>query len=430
VALRPLLASARGVVADTFFDVWHPRSRLGRLKATHVLMTAGDALVTVALAGSLFFSISPGAARGKVLLYLALTMTPFILVAPAISPILDRGRMVRRGIAVTSALARVVLCLLMASDLHSLLLFPEAFLVLVASKTYTVTKASLVPGMVESPEGLVAANSQLALLGSISSLLGGAIGAGIVELPGLGSAWALRLDTAVFLAAAISAWKLAPARSPWTHWFGRPQNDRIFDSWAPLALVATAVVAVLRAEIGFLTFLTAFDLRRAHAATVDYGMVLAASSAGYFAASLATPSLRRRLGNDSTMLGALGLVAAVGLLDAWAGMNHLELSSLAATMGLAAGAVRISFDSLTQRDAPELVQGRVFGRFETRFQLAWVVGALVPVIASVSLKAGAVMLAGVSAVAAAFFAAARRAIGAQGSTASPSQVSSPPGTGL
>ena len=44
-----------------------------------------------------------------------------------------------------------------------------------------------------------------------------------------------------------------------------------------------------------------------------------------------------------------------------------------------AATARISFDSLLQRDGPEHLRGRAFARFETRFQLVWVAGALIPV---------------------------------------------------
>ena len=76
---RPLQAPARrafsraGLTGDSPF---------ARLAVTHVLAVAGDTLVTVALAGSLFFSISPTAAKGRVALYLVLTMAPFAVVAP------------------------------------------------------------------------------------------------------------------------------------------------------------------------------------------------------------------------------------------------------------------------------------------------------------------------------------------------------------
>jgi drug/metabolite transporter (DMT)-like permease len=45
-------------------------------------------------------------------------------------------------------------------------------------------------------------------------------------------------------------------------------------------------------------------------------------------------------------------------------------------VGAACG--RLAFDSLVQRDAPEAARGRTFARFETRFQLAWVGGAVIP----------------------------------------------------
>lgn len=95
-------------------------------------MVMGDAFMTVALAGSLFLSISPSAARGKVALYLLLTMAPFAVVAPALGPLLDRSREARRAMVMGAGAVRAVLCFFMARDLHSLLLFPEAFMVLVA----------------------------------------------------------------------------------------------------------------------------------------------------------------------------------------------------------------------------------------------------------------------------------------------------------
>ena len=45
--------------------------------------------------------------------------------------------------------------------------------------------------------------------------------------------------------------------------------------------------------------------------------------------------------------------------------------------GAAAG--KVAFDSLLQRDGPDDLRGRAFARFETRFQLVWVLGALIPV---------------------------------------------------
>ena len=77
-----------------------PRKRTGanvfvitpftRLARTHAAAVAGDTLIALALAGSLFFDIDPTAARSKVALYLALTVAPFAVVAPLIGPGIDR----------------------------------------------------------------------------------------------------------------------------------------------------------------------------------------------------------------------------------------------------------------------------------------------------------------------------------------------------
>src|SRR5580704_14155741 len=137
----------RRLARSAITDLFDQRRPFGRLALTHMLMTAGDTMFAVSLAGSLFFSISPTAAKDKVLLYLLLTMGPFAVVAPALGPVIDRSRGARRGLVVASALGRAVLCPFLARDIHSLLLFPEAFAMLVLSKVYLVTKGALVPEM-------------------------------------------------------------------------------------------------------------------------------------------------------------------------------------------------------------------------------------------------------------------------------------------
>ena len=81
------------------------RTPFGRLALTQVVLTAGDALLTVSLAGSLFFKVSANEARGKVILYLLLTVAPFAVVAPLLGPIIDRSRGARRATVVVSSAA-------------------------------------------------------------------------------------------------------------------------------------------------------------------------------------------------------------------------------------------------------------------------------------------------------------------------------------
>ena len=71
-----------------------------RLARAHAVAVAGDTLVAIALAGTLFFSIDVTEARSEVFLYLALTMAPFAVVAPLVGPALDRAVVGRRWIVV------------------------------------------------------------------------------------------------------------------------------------------------------------------------------------------------------------------------------------------------------------------------------------------------------------------------------------------
>src|SRR3974390_2276956 len=100
-------------------DLFDQTTAFGRLALVHVTMMAGDTLVTISLAGSLFFSVSPSEAKLRVLGYLVLTVAPFAVVSPLLGPLIDRSMNGRRVLVATSAIARAVLCLLMARHLSS-----------------------------------------------------------------------------------------------------------------------------------------------------------------------------------------------------------------------------------------------------------------------------------------------------------------------
>ena len=425
-ARRRRLARTRDLAGRAFPELRPPLTPFGRLAVTHLLMVTGDAFMTVALAGSLFFSISPSAARSKVALYLLLTMAPFAVVAPALGPLLDRSREARRVMVMSAGGARVVLCFFMARDLHSLLFFPEAFLVLVASKLYLVGKAALVPAVADTGPGLLRANSRLALISGLAGLAGGAPAAAILKIPHLGAPWVLRVDAVVFVFAALSAARLPrassrsdretpggagseaeldtdqiPALGPGAVGVDPgPRNGTAARSrWRPgpshspaSVLVASTAMAVMRGTVGLVTFLLAFELRRQHAATWWFGLMLVASVGGSLVATLVTPLLRRVLNEERILIVAMVLVI-VASAGAFALDRRLGDCVLSAGVGLGAAAAKLAFDSLVQRDVDEAGRGRAFARFETRFQVAWVLGSLVPVAVTISDHVGELVVA-------------------------------------
>jgi hypothetical protein len=371
-------------------------SPFSRLALTQMLSLGADAMVTVALAGSLFFNISVTAAKGRVALSLILTVAPFAVVAPLLGPVIDRAKGGRRAMIVISAVGRIVACLFMARYIHGLLLFPAAFLSLVSSKTYTVAKAAIVPAVVEHNDDLVEANSKLAVGGAIAGFLASIPGVPILKL--FGAAALLRVDAVVYLLCAISALRLIQTPTPR---LVRPavaadttatSRFKVRDkNLPPGALTAAAIaMATLRFTVGFLVFLVAFAFRRTHAPAWWYGAILAASVGGNLLGATIAPHLRGRVREEYIVAGSVSAVVVAGVLlipfDLF--QRRPAASILAAVVGIAAGAGKLAFDSLVQQEVPAAAQGRMFGRLEAMFQLVWVLGALVPVLIAMSLGDG------------------------------------------
>jgi MFS family permease len=168
---------------------------------------AADAFVAVSLAGTIFFSTSVDQARGRVVLFLLVTMAPFAVLAPFIGPALDRMQQGRRYLLAGTLLARGLLCWGMSAAIDSpVTLLPAAFGILVLQKAYGVARASVTPRLLPAEITLVSANARSQLIGLTASMLGGGLAAGIQATAG--SAWVLRTGTVIYLAAMILALRL------------------------------------------------------------------------------------------------------------------------------------------------------------------------------------------------------------------------------
>src|SRR5205807_6551771 len=126
---------------------------------------------------------------------------------------------------------------------------------------YLVTKSALVPAVVQADDELVEANSRLAVIAVVAGFAAAAPGALVLKLSFLGASWVLRLAAVVFAAAAIAGGRVPQSTAPEQQ---ELSEDRAAMKTAGIRLAATAM-AVLRGTVGFLTFLVAFMLRRAHA---------------------------------------------------------------------------------------------------------------------------------------------------------------------
>src|SRR5437879_9822419 len=197
------------------------------------------------------------------------------------------------------------------------------------------------------------------------------VAAGLQTL--VGARWVLRLAAVVNLVSVVAAFRIPGAGAT-----ARPAQaaEQAELHGASIRLAATAMI-VLRSAVGFLTFLAAFDLKRSHAASWLFGLVIGAGALGGFLGAVIAPRLRRVMREETILVGSLLVPAVVTLFGARAfGNTAIGVVACAVAVGAASG--RLAFDSLVQRDAPEAARGRTFARFETRFQLAWVGGAVIP----------------------------------------------------
>jgi hypothetical protein len=416
----------REAVGGRVLGTWAVGRPLDRLAWVHAISTLGDALVAVALAGTLFFAVPVAAARPRVALYLLLTVAPFAVVAPLLGRLLD-GRSGAGRLALAAAMAlRAALAALAVARTDSLLLYPLAFGLLVCSRAHGISRTAMVPELL-GPEGpgdreggappdrdehdLVAVNGRMARVAALGGTVGALLGVGLDRLLGGGAVlWAATL---AFTAGGVLALGLPHTgrgahdqfRAPST-----PRSPRRVPRWGsvadrsggrrplsaaprrdPMDRRAARLVrppgrvrlgrtanATVRAVGGFSLFLLAFELRRQGVGTAGLGLLLAGVGVGGVVGAFLLPRAARLVREDGLLAGGLLLCGTTaGLLAGRVGVAAAAVGGLA--MGAGIAAARLGFESLVQREVPPPARGTAITRAETTFQLAWVAGAVLPV---------------------------------------------------
>jgi hypothetical protein len=387
----------RKVISASKADGAH-ESGLTALIWNQVLSYGTDAMITVALAGTVFFGASTHAQRGNILLYLLITMAPFAIVAPIIGPALDRLQHGRRWTMAGTAIGRAVLALIMAGHPTELLvLYPCALGSLVLSKAYAVVRAAAAPRLVPPGMTLTEANARLSIFGLASTLvLGGLVGI-VIKVTGsyslglwitaIGFAvcafFAFRLPSQVDSAVEASRHPQEPPRPRSQQRV--PPMSRI-RSWARRGFDQHVVIALqgesaLRLLSGLLTIYLAFYVEStSHGleAALDLGAVIGAAGVGNFSGTAIGTKLRMAR-PEAVIVASVAITAGVCVIVA------LTFSILFAVIGMYLSAVgnslcKIALDALIQRDVVETLRSSAFARSETFLQLAWVVGAAIGVV--------------------------------------------------
>ncbi len=365
--------------------VWSPA--FNRFTAATVLSGVADALIAVSLAGSLFFSLSPEASREQVLLYLLINMAPFALLAPLVGPLIDHFRFGYRWVVVILFAIRVACAAALAFTLLDLALYFFALALLICGKAYGVVRQALVPELVDGSDVLVSANSRLARFNVFAGAIGAGIGGAVLVITN-SPALTLALACVAFTTAGLVTLTL-PSITPREVLTPSAEYEELH---APTIVATAWAFTVVRAAVGFFVFGLAFALRRTSEPAWMYAGAIAAYGVGTYVGNTIAPVLRRRFGEDHLTAGALGALAAVLAFGAMGPTRPLVLL-VSLVLGGVAAVARQGFDAMVQTHAPEATRGRSFARFETRFQLGWVAGALLATAIAIPIQYSLVILA-------------------------------------
>ncbi|MFI5494401.1 MFS transporter [Actinoplanes sp. NPDC051859] len=377
-------ARARGAAGET---------GMIRLFDLHALSCAGDTLIAIGLAGTIFFNVPLGEARSKVALYLLITMVPFALLAPVVGPLLDHFRHGRRYALAAAMLGRAFLAYVISDNLLGWGLYPAAFGVLALSRAYGVARSAAVPRLLPEGVGL----SQVGARASVYGTFAGAVVAPIGLLAfKIGPQWPLRVSSILFLVAMVVALRLPPrADSDPPEEVPRPFRTMLRLRRGPdRPLSGNLVVGTLigaasfRCLYGFLLLYLAFAVKAGGLSTEVFGrdigsqgavaVVGGALAVGTFLATAIGTRLRIHR-PAALQSGGLTVTAIVAVLAAiFFTLPMVALFSLVASVF--SGISKLAIDASIQERVPERLRASAFAHSETVLMIAWVIGGAVGII--------------------------------------------------
>jgi MFS family permease len=394
-----------------------------------------DSAMAVALANTLFFAAATAESKGRVALYLLVTIAPFAVVAPLIGPALDRLQHGRRGALALSFVLRTALALVLimnydgaSGSFGSWVLYPCALAMMVLSKSFTVLRSAVTPRVMPPAIDLVRVNSRLTVFGLLGgTIVGGGIAAGVefvfthlFELPGalfvvvavsMAGAWlSMRIPRWVevttgeipttlsyrYSTGSSRRWGHAPRGwDPHKRGEGWPEHvkragDALRQPLGRNIITALFGNCTIKVMVGFLFLYPAF-VAKEHDANGwvqlgILGLIGAAAGVGNFAGNFT--SARLKLGRPAVLVVRCA-TAVTGVALAAALTGNLLVVAVAALVTSGSSAIaKASLDASLQDDLPEESRASAFGRTESTLQLAWVLGGALGVLVYTELWVG------------------------------------------
>ncbi|MFG3553595.1 MFS transporter [Micromonospora sp. NPDC047557] len=360
-----------------------------RLFDLHAVSCAGDTLIAIGLAGTIFFNVPLGEARSKVALYLLVTMVPFAMLAPVVGPLLDHFRHGRRYALAATMLGRAFLAWLISDYIHGFGLYPAAFGVLALSRAYGVARSAAVPRLLPEGLGLSQVGARASVYGTVAGALVAPIGLAAFWF---GPQWPLRVASVIFLIGMVISLRLPPKadseppeRVPRAlRALGR-RGDRPLGRGRPAGrlVIATLIgAATLRAVYGFLLLFLAFAIKKGDLTTSVFGRDLGAEWAlGLIGGALAVGSFlatavgtRLRIHRPTAIQSSSMIIVAGVAVLAVIQFSLSMVALLCLVTALVSGVAKLAVDASIQERIPERLRASSFAHSETVLMLAFVVG--------------------------------------------------------
>ena len=376
-----------------------------RLLALRTLSQAGDGTLQVGMASYILFSPQSQPDAASIAGVLALTLLPYTLLGPFLSPVLDRWP--RRDVALWSDVARAGLAALIGLVIASgattgawAVVLYAALLVAMSINRFML--AGLAAGLqhtVDADEYLTA-SSILPTVGPLGVVIGAILGFGTRAVLG-GVVSAHQADAVVFgLAAAMFVGSVLVCRGFARGALGpdvaaeRVSARDVLGGLAeagrhlvsrPASVLALALMSMTRLLFGVWSVAVILAARhlwhpvdRPGDALADLTVWGLFTGAGFVLAAPAVPALVRRLG---LRRGAALVLLAASVVSAGAAFTTAKPVLFAASflIGLTVQSFKICVDTVVQAHVDEEYKGRAFTFYDMGFNAAFVLAGVVAV---------------------------------------------------
>jgi MFS family permease len=372
------------------------RPEFRRLFAVRLSAQFGDGVFQAGLAGSVLFNPERQASAADVAAGFALLLLPYSFVGPFAGVLLDRWD--RTRILVLGSIVRALLVLIVAAEIAAgvsgLPFYASALVVLSAGRFVLSALSASLPHVVDLDE-LATANALSTTVGGLATTLGAAgatlgrllTGADSVGYAILAAGAALPYVLSSAFARTVGAGSLGPDGTE------RAARQRLGDVLRglragitelrsrPPAAAALSALALHRLCYGIWAVCTVLLYRNwfsgegmLRAGLAGLAQFVVATAVGGALAALITPGRIRRAGPvrwTSLLLAAAGLIV-LGCAVSFRLPVHVLAGGL---LGFCAQGVKISVDTLLQREIPDDFRGRVFTIYDMLFNVALVVAA-------------------------------------------------------